>query len=77
MAFGARVRETPLAPHGAPAPDRTIGAGSSVVLLRPRKLRGTIGVVRRRTTTGWEVEIRTAQGTPMHLTLPERALHLR
>lgn len=58
-------------------PARVMTAGASVVLLRPRRLRGTIGIVRRRVTAGWEVEIRSAEGTPLHLTLPERALHLR
>ncbi|GAA2749741.1 hypothetical protein [Amnibacterium kyonggiense] len=59
------------------APARAFAPGASVVLLAPRKLRGTVGVVRRRLAEGWEVEVRTALGTPMHLTLPERDLHLR
>jgi hypothetical protein len=64
------------APSTVPAPP-VLGPGASVVLLRPREVRGTIGVVRRRVTGGWEVEIRSPEGVPLHLTLPERALHLR
>lgn len=64
-------------PPVAAPPRGTMASGSSVVLLQPRRLRGTIGIVRRRMTNGWEVEIRSAEGTPLHLTLPERALHLR
>jgi hypothetical protein len=64
------------APGAAPTPP-TVAPGASVLLLRPRTLRGTIGVVRRRMTGGWEVEIRSPAGVPLHLTLPERALHLR
>jgi hypothetical protein len=64
-------------PPVAAPPTRVLAPGASVVLRKPRRLRGTIGIVRRWTTSGWEVEIRSAEGTPLHLTLPERALHLR
>ena len=64
------------APSTVPAP-LVLGPGAPVVLLRPRTLRGTIGVVRRRLAGGWEVEVRSPEGVPLHLTLPARALHLR
>lgn len=50
-------------------------AGSLVQLRAPWALRGTSAVIRRRTVRGFEVEIRTPLGTPMHLVVPRR--HLR
>ena len=51
-----------------------IEPGSPVVLRRPRALRGTSAVVRRPVAGGWEVEYRSALGTPMHLVASERDL---
>lgn len=48
--------------------------GAVVVLRRPWRLRGTRAIVRRRLGVGWEVEIRSALGTPMHLVVRTRAL---
>ncbi len=62
---------------GAPSTSPHFAPGVPVLLLRPRELRGTPGVVRRRMTRGWEVEVRSPDGVPLHLTLPERALRLR
>ena len=48
-----------------------------VILRRPHGLRGTSAIVRRRVVGGWEVEVRSVNGTPLHLTLPGGALRLR
>jgi hypothetical protein len=54
--------------------DAVIAPDSLVVLRTPRRLRGTTAIVRRRLATGWEVEIRSPAGTPMHLVVPESGL---
>jgi hypothetical protein len=54
--------------------DPDIAPDALVVLRAPRTLRGTAAIVRREVGGGWEVEVRTPAGTPMHLVLPRRAL---
>jgi len=51
-----------------------LAPGVQVTLRRPWHLRRTPAIVRRRVLGGWEVEVRTALGTPLHLVLPARAL---
>ncbi|GAA4753553.1 hypothetical protein GCM10025783_28060 [Amnibacterium soli] len=51
-----------------------IAPGVEVTLRLPWHLRRTRAIVRRRVGRGWEVEVRTVLGTPLHLVLPARAL---
>jgi len=49
-----------------------IAPGTPVVLRRPWRLRGRTAIVQRRLPNGWEVEVRSALGTPLHLVVRRR-----